>query len=407
MQAGQAAAIVPARCGNHRFSHIRVSSYEERHGVIMRDTMGIIYTGDSNVSLQELTLKRSVAALPFGGRYRIIDFTLSNMINSGMTNVGIITQNNYHSLMDHLDSGKQWDLNRKNGGLFILPPYVSHDNTGWYRGEVEAFHSNMSYIRRSPQKYLVISGSSMVCNLTYDAAMEFHKENKADITVIYKEDRKAKIEELSRHTLIRTDEANRIIDIEVKPNTPNSKNVSMEMYIIEKKLFELLIDEGEARGLHDFIKDVLMKKMDKLRILGYRYEGYLAKIDSIQSYFVHTMELLAASNFNELFHQSGLIYTKVKDEVPAKYGENGRAENSLVADGCIINGYAENCVLFRGAKIAGNAFVRNSIIMQDSEIQERAILENVILDKEVIVRKGKRLIGQEDYPVVIRKNAVI
>lgn len=373
----------------------------------MRDTMGIIYTGDSNVSLQELTLKRSVAALPFGGRYRIIDFILSNMINSGMINVGIITQNNYHSLMDHLDSGKQWDLDRKNGGLFILPPYVSHDNTGWYRGEVEAFHSNMSYIRRSPQKYVIISGSSMVCNLTYDDALDFHKDNKADITIIYKEDKKATKEELSKHTLIRTDENNRIIDLEVKPTIPVSDKVSMEMYIIEKRLFEYLIDECEARGQHDFIKDILIKKIDKLKILGYPYNGYLAKIDSIQSYFKHTMEILDPRYFQELFHRSGLIYTKVKDEVPAKYGEFAKAENSLIADGCIINGHIENCILFRGVKIGEGSVVKNSIIMQDTEIQEKAVLENVILDKEVIIRKGKNLIGQENYPVVIRKRAVI
>lgn len=373
----------------------------------MRDAMGIIYTGDSDISLQELTLRRSVAAVPFGGRYRIIDFILSNMVNSGVTNVGIITQNNYHSLMDHLDSGKQWELDRKRGGLYILPPYVSHDNTGWYRGEVEAYHSNMSYIQKSTQKYVIISGSSMVCNLTYDAAMEFHKENNADITIIYKEDEKATREELSRHTLIRTDQNNRVIDIEVKPSIPNTSKVSMEMYIMEKKLFEFLIDECAARGLYDFIKDILIRKMDKLKILGFRYDGYLAKIDSIQSYFKHNMELLNTDNFMELFHHNGLIYTKVRDEVPAKYGQNARAENSLVADGCIIDGYVENCVLFRGVRVGENTVIRNSIILQGCEIQDRAILENVILDKEVIVRRGKRLVGQEDYPVVIRKGAII
>ena len=373
----------------------------------MRDTMAIIYTGDSNVSLQELTLRRSVAALPFGGRYRIIDFILSNMINSGIINVGIITQNNYHSLMDHLDTGKQWDLDRKNGGLFILPPYVSHENRGWYRGEVEAYHSNMSYIRRSPQKYVVLSGSSMVCNLTYNDALEFHKENNADITVIYKEIKKGSKEDLSKHTLLRTDENNRVVDIEVHPATPKSDKLCMEMYIIDKRLFEYLIDECEARGMFDFNKDVLVRNVHKLKILGYPYDGYLANIDSIQSYFKHNMELFNPENFYELFHHAGLIYTKVRDEVPAKYGPSATAENSLVADGCIINGHVENCVLFRGVKVAEGAVIKNSVIMQDSEIQEKVVLENVILDKEVIIRKGKHLVGQECYPVVIRKSAVI
>lgn len=373
----------------------------------MRDTMGIIYTGDSNLSLQELTLHRSVAALPFGGRYRVIDFTLSNMINSGIVNVGLITQNNYRSLMDHLDSGKQWDLHRKNGGLFILPPYVSHENTGWYRGEVDAYHCNMSYIRKSQQKYVVLSGSSMVCNLTFDEALNFHRDNIADITIIYKEDSKASGEELSKHTLIRTDDTGRVWDIEVKPSGPMSNKISMEMYIIERKLFEFLIEESAARGQFDFAKDILIKNKEKLRILGYPYQGYLVKIDSVESYFRHNMELLKEENFQELFRKDYPVYTKVRDEVPAKYGEASLSENSLVADGCIVEGVIENCILFRGVKIGKDAVVKNSIIMQDSEVHDRAILENVILDKEVIVRRGKRLMGQENYPIVIRKNSII
>ena len=373
----------------------------------MRDTMGIIYTGDSNISLQELTLRRSVAALPFGGRYRIIDFALSNMVNSGIVNVGIITQNNYHSLMDHLDTGKQWDLDRKNGGLFILPPYVSHENRGWYRGEVEAYHSNMSYIRKSPQKYVILSGSSMVCNLNYYEAMEFHKANNADITVIYKEMKKAGKETLSKHTVINTDENHRIVDMEVNSANPTSEKLCMEMYIIEKRLFEYLIAECEARGLFDFNKDVLVRNLNKLKIYGFPYNGYMANIDSIQSYFKHNLELFDPENFYELFHDSGLIYTKVRDEVPAKYGVNAKAENSLVADGCIINGQVENSMLFRGVKIGEGAVVKNSIIMQGTEIQEKVVLENVILDKEAIIRKGRHLEGQESYTVVIRKGAVI
>ncbi len=373
----------------------------------MRDTMGIIYTGDNNASLRELTLHRSVAALPFGGRYRVIDFTLSNMVNSGIINVGLITQNNYHSLMDHLDSGKQWNLDRKAGGLCILPPYVSSDNTGWYRGEVEAFHSNMNYFRKSPQNYVIISGSSMVCNLTYYDAMEFHKNNNADITIIYKEEKKLTKEVLSKHTLIRTDDQSRVWDIEMKPSATNSDKVSMEMYILEKRLFEYLVEECIARGQYDFIKDILIKNKDKLKILGYPYTGYLAKIASIQSYFKHNMELLNPEYFFELFHHYGPIYTKVKDEVPAKYGDNAKAENSLVADGCIIEGQVENSVIFRGVMIAKGAVVKNSIVMQDTEVQEKAVIENVILDKEVFVRKGKHLIGQESYPIVIRKRVVI
>lgn len=373
----------------------------------MRDTMGIIYTGESDISLKEITRSRSVAAVPIGGRYRIIDFILSNMVNSGIRNVGIITQNNYHSLMDHLDSGKQWDLDRKRDGLFILPPYVSRDNTGWYKGKVDALHNIMAYIRRSTQQYALISGSTMVCNLTYDNALDFHKEKNADITVLYKEDKDAAHEDLSRNILIQTNGDQRIWDMEVMPSLPKSNKISMEMYIMEKNLLEYLVEECTARGQNDFIKDILIKKMDMLKIYGYPYTGYLARIDSIQSYFKHNMELLDPINRYELFFRSGSIYTKVKDEVPAKYGSHARSENTMVADGCIIEGQVENSILFRGVRIASGARVKNSIIMQNTEIQEGAVLENVILDKEVVIRRGKRLMGQENYPMVIGKSAVI
>jgi glucose-1-phosphate adenylyltransferase len=216
----------------------------------MRDTMGIIYSGGGEEQLKELTRSRSIAAVPFAGRYRMIDFILSNMVNSGIYNVGLIAQSNYHSLMDHLDSGKQWDLNRKRDGLFILPPYVSRDNAGWYKGKIDALHNIMAYIRRSTQKYVVISDSNMVCNLTYDNALEFHKQNKADITILYKEEKDALPSELSRFTLIQTDENNRICDMEVMPSMPKWNKVSMEMYILEKNLMEYLVEESVARGQH-------------------------------------------------------------------------------------------------------------------------------------------------------------
>ncbi|NLC43074.1 MAG: glucose-1-phosphate adenylyltransferase subunit GlgD [Clostridiales bacterium] len=373
----------------------------------MRDTMGIIYSGGGEEQLKELTRSRSIAAVPFAGRYRMIDFILSNMVNSGIYNVGLIAQNNYHSLMDHLDSGKQWDLNRKRDGLFILPPYVSRDNTGWYKGKIDALHNIMAYIRRSTQQYVVISDSNMVCNLTYDDALEFHKENKADITVIYKEEKDALPTELSRFTLIQTDENNRVCNMEVMPSTPKWNKVSMEMYILEKNLMEHLVEESVARGQHDFTKEILIRKMDELRIFAYPYEGYLAKIDSVQSFFKYNMELLDADNREDLFYHCGSIYTKVKDEVPAKYGEHCKVSNSMIADGCIVEGEIENCMLFRGVRIAKGAVLKDSIVMQNTEIQENAYLENAIMDKDVVIRRGRRLIGQESYPVVIGKRAII
>jgi glucose-1-phosphate adenylyltransferase len=265
----------------------------------------------------------------------------------------------------------------------------------------------MAYIRRSTQQYVVISDSNMVCNLTYDDALEFHKQNKADITVIYKEEKGAPSSELSRFTLIQTDENNRVCNMEVMPSIPKWDKVSMEMYILEKNLMEHLVEESVARGQHDFTKEILIQKMDGLRIFAYPYEGYLAKIDSVESFFKYNMELLDEENREDLFYHCGSIYTKVKDEVPAKYGNHCKVSNSMIADGCIVEGEIENCILFRGVRIAKGAVVKNSIVMQNTEIQENAYLENAIMDKDVTIRRGRRLIGQKSYPVVIGKRAII
>lgn len=373
----------------------------------MRDTMGIIYTGDNDVNLRELTRSRSVAAVPFAGRYRIIDFILSNMVNSNIHNVGLITQNNYHSLMDHLDSGKNWDLDRKKDGLFILPPYVTSNNKGWYNGRIDALYNVTPYIKRSTQKYVVFSGSSIVCNLCFDGALEYHKEKNADITILYKEEPDEDNEELSRHTLLSTDSDGKVVQIQAKPRRPKSKKISMETYIIEKDLLEMLIDECVSQGQYDFTKDLLIKNIDRLNIYGFECKGYLAMIDSVQSYFKHSMELLNRNNRDELFNATAPIYTKVKDEVPTKYGNEAEISNSLLADGCIIEGKIYNSIIFRGVRVEKDAVIKNSIVMQNSQIQENALLENVILDKEVLIRKNKRLVGQANYPVVIGKKAII
>ena len=373
----------------------------------MKNALGIIYTAESDVELKDLTKKRSIAAVPIGGRYRIIDFTLSNMVNSGVENIGVITQNNYSSLMDHLGSGKEWDLSRKRNGLFILPPYIGYNNPGRYRGSIDALHGIMSYIRKSPQRYVVFSGSHMLCNISYDDAFEYHIKKNADITVIYKEEKDLPTYELSKYILLQNDNDGRITDIEVNPSTPSSNKISMKMYIMEKSLLEYLVEECVARGGSSFIKDVLQKKVNKLKIYGFPFSGYLARIDSILTYYKYNMELLNPEVRNELFFSSGRIYTKIKDEVPVKYTKDANVQNSIVADGCIIEGEIQNSVIFRGVRVCKGAQIKNSIIMQDTEVQENSIVENVILDKEVLIRRGKRLTGQENYPIVIGKGAII
>ena len=373
----------------------------------MKDTMGIIYTVENDFDLKDLTAKRSIAAIPFGGRYRVIDFALSNMVNSGITNVGIITQNNYSSLMDHLGSGKEWDLNRKRNGLFILPPYINDSNPGVYRGSIDAYHSIMGYIRKSSQKYVLLSGSHMVCNIDFNEAYDFHIEKGADITIIYKEEKSLSSEELRKYTLVRMKNDGKVWDMEVNPRMPKSSNIFMKMCIIEKGLLEYLVEECFARGQSDFIMDILLRKLDTLKIYAYPHSGYLGRIDSINNYYENSMNILNPEIRNELFFKPGRIYTKIKDKVPAKYLDTAIVQNSMIADGCVIEGEVYNSVIFRGVSIAKGAVIRNSIIMQGSVIHENALLEQVIVDKEVMIGSGRKLIGQKSYPVVIGKRAEI
>lgn len=374
---------------------------------MIKDMLGVIDASADNIQLKEITRTRSVVAVPFGSRYRIVDFLLSNMVNSGIHNIGIITQNHYNSLMDHLGTGKEWDLNRKRGGLHIFPPYGGSDNQGWYRGSVDAIHSVMGFIMDREQRYVLVSGSHMICKLTFDDAFQYHIDKKADITILYKKMKDIQQYELKNNTLVDVDKECRVVDMQINPVIPRSNNIYMNIYIIDKELLDYLLDECRSHGNSDFVKDILLRKLNTLNIYGYEYEGYLACIDSINAYYRHNMDLLDHSIREELFSKSGIVYTRVKDEVPAMYSDEAVVKNCIVADGCIVEGEVENSVLFRGVKVNSGAKVKNSIIMQGSEIYEDAVLENVILDKEVIIRKGKYLMSQQSYPLVVSKGTVI
>ena len=373
----------------------------------MTDTMGIILTNDQDKKLYDLTEHRAVAAVPFGGRYRIIDFILSCMVNSGISNVGVITHTDYQSLMDHLGSGKEWDLDRKLSGIFIFPPYIRKESSDRRRGTLDELYNLIHYLRRSKERYVVIAGAGLICNTILDEAMEYHLSNEADITVFYNRMETYKIKELTTYAMIERDQQGRITGLELNPLLPRTNLISMNIYIVNKALLESLIDESYAQGDVDFESDTLRRNLGNLRVYGYEYEGYVARIDTVRSYFQYNMELLNRSVMNELFAADIPVYTKVKDEVPTMYGAQANVENSLIADGCIIDGSVRNSILFRGVQISKNATVTDSIIMQNSEVHDGSRLENVILDKDVIVRVGKRLTGQADYPVLIGKGGVV
>ena len=377
----------------------------------MKNVMGIIYTNKDDLSLRELTNQRSVAALPLAGRYRVVDFILSSMVNSGVRNVGVIMQRNYRSLMDHLGSGKEWDLHTRNNGLFLLPPFVTQETGGEYLGVLDALRANFDYLRRSKQRLALLTNSNMVFNMNFEPMIRQHEQTDADITLLYtKVRRDMELSSASKHThaFLNVGKDGRISDMEVNPNAANYDTMYMNVLLIKRTLLMHLVDGAAAHGEHDINRELIQPaiKSGSLKVYGYEFEGYYRRIETIKSYFRCNMDLLDYNVRQELFKKSP-VYTKTRDDVPAVYREGNSVKNSLVADGCVIEGSVENCVLFRGVHIGRNASVKNAIIMQDSEIEDSVELENVILDKNVTVRAHGRLIGQVQYPIVIGKNVTL
>ncbi len=373
----------------------------------MKNVMGVIYTGENDARLRELTQIRAIAALPVAGRYRVIDFLVSAMVNSGMKNIGVIMQKNYHSLMDHLGSGKEWDLHGKNDGLHILPPFLTRENVGVYSGTLDALRSNTDYMTRSKQEYVVFSGSNIIYNAHLDDFVRFHKASGADVTVMYTRDPSMKRDEYG--TYIKVAEDGTVTDIEVEPTHPNHEMTYMEVVVMKRELLRSVVDKGVAHGFHDFRRDVLLRMVQegKTTVNAWEYTGPAWRLDSVQSFFKFNMDMLDSANRRRLLPEDLPVYTKVRDEMPARYGENASVVNSLVADGCVIEGKVENCILARGVHVAAGAVVRDCIVMQDGQIHAGAEIANCILDKQAVIEGNARLIGPAEYPIVIPKRVTV
>lgn len=364
--------------------------------------LGIIYSNVYDEYLSELTSVRTMGSVPFAGRYRLIDFVLSDMVNCGISKVGISTKSNYQSLMDHIGSGKPWDLSRKREGITLLPPFNLIGNGGMYTSRVEALAGMMNYISRGGKEYVIFADCNVVCNLDYGKIIDDHIESGADITIAYKRGVKPKISGLMTFEL----DGEKITKVETGEPKDSAVNYSLNIVVIKRVLLERLVDGAVASGSTSFERDIIAKNLGSLYIRGQKIEEFAVTIDSLQTYYDVSMSLVTGE-YKKLFNRERTIYTKVRDDVPAIYGICSKAANSLIADGCIIKGTVENSILFRGVYVAEGAVVKNSIIMQDSYISQGSKINCAILDKEVVVKPNRELSGAPSYPLYIGKNITV
>ena len=322
--------------------------------------VGVIFSNIHDENIPELSQQRTMGSLPFGGRYRLIDFALSNLVNSGVTTVGIITKNNYQSLMDHLGSGKDWDLARKTGGLILLPPLGARQSESLYKNRLEALKGITGFLNRRNEDYVIL----------------------CDCDGVYR------------------------TDIKINEKVRGSNKFYSNIMIIGRQFLLTLIEDAIVHNYKSFREDIIMRRMKTLKIFSYDFTGYHATIDSLSSYFVHNMELLQKPVRDELFGARD-IYTKVRDSAPSKYGDDSSVKNSLISDGCIVEGTVENSILFRGVKVGKGTVVRNSILMQDTVLGDNVSLNCVITDKNVVIRDRRVLSGCELQPYFLSKGTMI
>lgn len=368
--------------------------------------LGLILAGGKSDTLGKLVFKRASAALPVFGKYRAIDFTLSNMVNSGIYKVGVLTQYNPRSLMDHLGSGKEWDLDRKHGGLYILQPYLGMTGEYWYRGTADAIFQNTTMLRRGDEDYVLIGSGDHIYKMIYNDLFNFHFEKGADVTLVCKE--LDDTYDIKDYGVVVTENDGRVKEIYEKTENPPSRKAFLGIYFINKYLLLELLYDAVPSGKYDLLLDIIIPNLNKLRVYTYNFNGYWRNVKKgIVEYYKTNMEVANSRKIREeLFVKNGKIYTKLKDYPPAKYTSTARISNSMIADGCIVAGSVKNSVLFRGVIVRAGARVESSIIMQDTVIEEGAIVKNAIVDKNCVIRAEQMLVGDFE-PVVLEKWMVV
>lgn len=373
--------------------------------VNMGNVLGLVFANMHDTTLGDMTKNRTMGSVMFGGRYRLIDFPLSNMVNSGISEVGVITKSNYQSLLDHLGSAREWDLARKKGGLYILPPFGNVEST-LYRGRIEALYGAMSFIKHSRAKYVILSDCDVVTNIDYKPIVAAHIESGADITAVahtgvYSSD------DIKTSTVFNVDADKNVTSVLINPDISGTCTTSLNVFVMSMDFLIETVNDAMARGNVSFERNILQEKCRELKIKIYEYDNYFSKLNSPESYFKSNMALLEPENARKLFVPKRSIYTKVIDNAPVKYDLDSKVSNSLIADGCIIEGEVENSVLFRGVKVGKGAKVKNCILMQGTVVGDNAELSYLITDKNVSICENHILTSSPQYPMYVGKGASV
>ncbi len=372
----------------------------------MKGLHGIIFSYESHNDLRELTAHRLPASVPFAGRYRIIDFILSSMVNAGITDVGVVLHGNYQSLLDHLESGKDWDLSRTHGGLRLLPPFSYRDEFGTtrqFRGKMEALAGVRSYLEEIRQSHVVLADSDLVINIPLRDVYQAHLASGADITAVCT----SNVDAPDDATYFHLDGNGRVKEALFGLRNPAGCHRSLEIYILSKQLLLDLVDECMSKDIVSFRGGVLLAKASELNIQSYVWDGYAAQIRSVKEYYDRSLELLDPSIRREVFHPKRPIYTKERNDASTYVDPSGTCCNSIVADGCTIEGTVENSILFHGVSVARGAEVKNCILMSDVIVDRDAVVHHVIADKKVEILESRTLMGHENYPMAVAKGSKI
>lgn len=364
--------------------------------------LGIILAGGNSGRMEELSNKRATAAMPVAGSYRAIDFALSNMSNSHVQKVAVLTQYNSRSLNEHLSSSKWWDFGRKQGGLYVFPPTITNDNGFWYRGTADAIAQNLVFLRNSHEPYVIIASGDCVYKLDYNKVLEYHIERKADITVVTKEI--SEPDELNRFGVVELGENDRIVNFTEKPLVASGSLISTGIYVIRRRQLIELMEEAIKEERFDFVHDILIRYKDVKQICSYKMDTYWSNIASVDSYYRTNMDFLKKDIRNYFYKEYPDVYSRIDDLPPAKYNPGAVVKNSLISSGCIINGVVENSVLFKKIFVGNNCTIKNCVILNDVHIGDNTYLENCIVESRDTIKPNSRHVGEDGkVKIVIEK----